>query len=131
MWEAVKDIGSILKVAGNYDLYKSLLDIQAETQKYLEENFKLKEEIKELKEHMQIADELEFKDNQYFRVQDGKTYGPYCSCCWDRDHKIVNLHKTTYGYSDCPSCKTRIHHDDKKSDVDEYNDEIRNYLGGW
>jgi hypothetical protein len=128
MWEAIKDIGSLLYKAGNSELYKQLLDFQAEAQKHIEENIKLKEEIKELREQMQTAGELEFRDNQYFRMIDGKIQGPFCSCCWDRDHILINLHKTTYGYSDCPSCKTRIHNNEK-SDIDEYNEGIKEYLG--
>lgn len=127
MWEEIKNIGNLLMKAGNIELYKQLLDFQAEAQRHIEENYRLKEEIKELKGQLETTGELEFKNNQYFRAINGKKYGPYCSCCWDRDYKLINLHvATSSGYSDCPSCKTRIYHDENSSS-DDYNNEIKSF----
>lgn len=111
MLQDIKIIGATLMKAGNIELYKQLLDYQADSQNLIEENLKLKEEIRELKEKFLIQSELEFINNQYFRNRDGHKLGPYCSRCWDAESKLVNLHITKNEFSDCPNCKVRIFED--------------------
>ncbi|NMO97465.1 hypothetical protein [Paenibacillus lemnae] len=108
MLQDIKVIGATLMKAGNIELYKQLLDYQADAQKLIDENMKLKEENRVLKEKLMIQSELEFRNNQYFRIKDGIKLGPYCTRCWDAESKLINLHQSNDGYSDCPSCKVSV-----------------------
>lgn len=101
-------IGKALQESGKIELYQKLLAIQEKDLEVQEENKTLKAEIEELKRVASISGSIQFKDNAYYLTGND---GPYCSCCWDRDNKLVRLHTTVYRYFVCPACKTNTDKD--------------------
>jgi hypothetical protein len=76
-----------------------------ETQELLEEKEK---QIKTLTEALEIKGKLVRRLDSYYQADDnGEAAGdPYCSKCWEVDHKLVHLTKDPLSgaRSFCPSC---------------------------
>jgi hypothetical protein len=63
------------------------------------------EEIRTLKEKLKIKENLVFEKNAYWiKRKDGSKEGPYCSACWDKDNRLINLHHDA-NFLFCPVCK--------------------------
>jgi hypothetical protein len=106
--DSIELLRTVLYEAGRADLYGNLLEIHEKALEYQEDNRKLREEIAGLKELLRIKGQLRFTNtNAYIQYDDAgnRIGGPFCACCWDRDHKLINLHY--HGFSDlvCPVCK--------------------------
>jgi hypothetical protein len=69
----------------NLELYKTILDLQSDALKVMEENGRLRERNKVLEEAFKIKDTLVFEDNVYFTVNEGEKAGPFCTYCWDKE----------------------------------------------
>ena len=108
----IKSAIDIARKLDNQDLYKKLVDVQEAFQDVREENFDLREENRQLREQLLINEQLEFRDNMYWRKRkDGTEEGPFCTKCRDSDSKLVRMH--TFGSIErdggyCPQCKTRV-----------------------
>ncbi|MGM7723740.1 hypothetical protein [Metabacillus sp. Hm71] len=101
----IKSVAEVVQKADNIDLYRKLLDVQAEAMDLMEKYNNLKEENKLLKEQLETAGKMTYKDKMYFREDDKD---PYCSKCWDVDRKLVRMHGDTPYWFQCPSCKTIV-----------------------
>lgn len=98
IYDAAKDALSIAQKADNIDLYQKILDIQALALDLQYDNLKLIEEIKKLKKDEEIDSKLIFKNNSYYMKDNEKEDGPFCSVCWDKDRKLVRMHKDSSYY---------------------------------
>jgi hypothetical protein len=107
----IKSIGEVIQKADNIDLYRKLLDLQAEAITVLEKLSELKKENKGLKEKLETG-KLTFKDKMYFLKGDKN---PFCSKCWDVDGKLIRLHGDGEGWFQCPACKTVVHEEYNRS----------------
>ncbi len=99
--DTAKEAVMLVQKIDNIELYKKNLDLQSDALKLVEENGRLKGEIKELEEAFQIKDTLTFENNHYYVVKDNEKDGPYCTYCWDKDRKLVRLHKDDHDYWWC------------------------------
>lgn len=73
--------------------------------------------IEDLKKKEYIMSELDikFENSAYYKDYYHEKDGPYCSCCFDFNDKLVRMHETCitdaqnnhYNYI-CPKCKTKI-----------------------
>lgn len=93
IYDVAKDALSIAQKADNIDLYQKILEIQALALDLQYDNSKLIEEIKKLKRDEEIDSKLIFKNNSYYMKDNEKEDGPFCSMCWDKDRKLVRMHK--------------------------------------
>lgn len=108
----IQAIGKILQKAGNIELYKKLLAIQERALEIMEQNESLRDENSKLKEKLKIKGSLRFENNMYYEVDEkgNKKDGPFCSRCWDKEDKLIRIHKPdenrlTRVYW-CPECRT-------------------------
>lgn len=72
----------------------------------------------DLEKHLRILSELDlyFEDDVYYqKLGNGEKDGPFCSCCFDFNEKLVRLHKNLdqnnerdYKLLVCPKCKTKV-----------------------
>lgn len=103
------NLGSIAKVVkqiGNIDLYKQILDVQADSLKLMEENKRLRKENYKLKEKLKLKEVLIFeKDLFWMKNKKGDIIeGPFCPRC--HDAKKLLMHLVQAGdYKKCPGCK--------------------------
>ena len=91
------------------ELMSSLADAKvsmAETQALLE---KKDREIKALQEALEVKKKLVRYRDSYYESDESRnpTGDPYCSKCWEVDHKLVhiNQHPQNRANSVCPACK--------------------------
>jgi len=107
----IQSIAKILQRAGNIELYEKLLTVQEEALELMEQNRNLREENSRLKGKLELKDSLMFKENAYYSIDKKGNIkdGPFCSRCWDKDDKLVRMHKTDDRHLTrtiwCPDCK--------------------------
>ncbi len=111
--ENAKDAAKLVQQIGNIELYEKLVSLQQDAMSILDENWKLKDEVRSLKEQLQQSQKLSEIDADMQFVPDpgffikkseekaGK-YIPYCPVCWKSDRKDVPLNPTFgEGYYKC------------------------------
>lgn len=95
----IKETVSIIQKIDNIDLYRKILDLQAEAMALVEEN-------RTLKAAASIEAELEYRQQAYWKKYGTeKQEGPFCPKCWDVERKLVRLLKSNGFFPQCPSCK--------------------------
>ena len=99
--DTAKDAVMLVQKIDNIELYRKILDLQADALKIQEENDKLRGKVKSLEEALQIQGTLVFEDNSYFVIKVGSKEGPYCSLCWDKDRQLVRKHKDEHDWWWC------------------------------
>lgn len=107
--DTIEIVKTALYEAGRADLYGKLLEIHEKALEYQEENRKLMEENSALRESLRIKGQLRFLESNAYVLVDEKgdqVGGPYCSCCWDNNQKLVNLHYIGYPELFCQVCNT-------------------------
>jgi hypothetical protein len=90
----VKEAVTLVQRIDNLDLYRKILDLQAEVMALVEEN-------NDLKRKLQIAEDLVFRENSYWR-RSGE--GPFCCRCWDAESKLIRLIVQGGFKPKCPNC---------------------------
>jgi hypothetical protein len=74
-----------------------------------EENFKLRERIRELESAAEPRYKIIFDKGVYWTLEAGCRQGPFCPACQDRSAKLVRLHYSHTGtpgvYWVCKSCQ--------------------------
>lgn len=114
--DEIKSLATTIQKIDNIELYRKILDLQAEAMKLLEEKAAVEKENRQLHDKLKIGGELEFEHNVYWRQDEdtGRSDGPFCSNCWDSMQRLVRLHqKENPNYIECPTCKQPI----KKGDA--------------
>jgi hypothetical protein len=102
--DTVKDAVKLAQQIDNIELYRQILNLQAEIQSQFNENLILKQQIADLKEELKIRGSLRFDDGQYLlKTDSGSEDGPFCSICWDVDHRLVRMVRG--GYEDGFFCQ--------------------------
>jgi len=92
--ENVKEAVAIVQRIDNLDLYRKILDLQAEVTALVEEN-------NALKRRLSVAEDLVFRENSYWRTNGD---GPFCCRCWDADSKLIRLIVQSGFKPHCPNC---------------------------
>lgn len=116
----VRSVTKVIQQIDNVELYRKILDLQAEIMNLVDENRGLKEEIVSLQDAIKTKESLQFQHNSYWtKNPDGsRRDGPFCSKCWDKDKQTVRM--LTMGNSQfhqCPSCKTPVNTSGQPADT--------------
>ena len=99
----VKSVTKVIQQIDNVELYRQILDLQAEIMNLVDENRNLKETLK-------TKESLVFEHNAYWKkAQDGtRSDGPFCSRCWDKENQPVRMLVIDSRWHECPSCKEPV-----------------------
>lgn len=97
--KALNVIAAIAKRLKNYELTEQVADLRGMLMELLAENTQLKADLVEAQQNSDFAKKAIFKDGKYWLNGDDI---PFCQRCWEVDHNMVHLEKTTYGYYICP-----------------------------
>jgi hypothetical protein len=54
----------------------------------------------------ELKNEVKYESPYYWKVKDGKKDGPFCQCCYDKDHSLIRLQEPIKGYWECKSCNS-------------------------
>lgn len=121
IYEIIRDCISAAQKADNIPLVQSLIDAQKQLLDLINENDNLKRENRELKENNAILDIIERHSDAYITLKNDPKRLIYCSCCFDRDRKLVQAQiDEADGRYWCPVCKYIGYFDKKKYDS-KYN----------
>ena len=118
IYEMIKDCISAAQKADNIPLVQKLIETQVQILDLINENDVLKRENKELKNKEIQFQDIERHSDAYITLKSDKENIIYCSCCFDKEHKLVQVQvDEEYGTYHCPACKYNGFFDKKK-----YND---------
>ena len=101
LYQLVKDLIDEAKKQKNSELAEKLIDVKLLISDIQDENRKLKEElvlIKNVERH---------SDGNYVTLKDDELHIQYCSTCWGRDGKLIQLRdedEDRKGLPRCPIC---------------------------
>ncbi|MGZ3592053.1 MAG: hypothetical protein ACXU99_15475 [Thermodesulfobacteriota bacterium] len=105
-YEAIKDAIFVADQLRNTELKQKLADVQMECANLAEENARLRQELIDLREKVQTRENMEYKDNVYWRrSSDGKLQGPFCPKCLDGTQKAARMkERSNDHWWRCPVC---------------------------
>lgn len=118
--DEIKSVATTIQQIDNIDLYRQILNLQADVMEIMEENSRLKGENIELREKLRLKNELKFEHEAYWLEKPDKSKdGPFCSKCWDSNQKLIRMLRVDVppGYENnpyvhnlykCPECSISI-----------------------
>ena len=105
MISALKDVMELAKKIGNIEIQQKLievqqqiLDVQQQLTEVREENELLKKDNQRLLDASETEKNIVRHDNSFVTLSCDKSEIRYCSTCWDRDKKIIQLGRWHGGY---------------------------------
>ena len=109
-YDAFKDVLTVAQKADNVELYRQLLDLNAQALEMQEEITRLKEENADLKRQKDIEKNIEYHVDAFITRKSDEKPIKYCAACWADKKKLVPLQ---YGLNcvdqyQCPSCKAKV-----------------------
>lgn len=105
LYDGIKDVAKVVQQADNIELYRQLLDLEAQALEMQEEISRLKEENRELKRKQDMSSRIVRHPESYITFLDEEPVLLYCSHCWDFDGKFVQLScNESSGKFRCPHC---------------------------
>ena len=115
-YDAIKDGIAVAQQVDNIPLVEKLIEAQKQILDLVNENQKLREQIREMQETTDIAGKIERHEDAYITLADDPDKHIYCSCCWDTKKMLVQGQKTGVGTYRCPSCGTNAYYDKAAND---------------
>ena len=110
-YDAIKDGIAVAQQVDNIPLVEKLIEAQKQILDLVNENQKLREQIREMQETTDIAGKIERHEDAYITLADDPDRHIYCSCCWDTKKILVQGQKTGVGTYCCPACGTNAYYD--------------------
>lgn len=108
LMETIKTVANLTKQIGDIELNTKIIELQSDVFELMEENYNLKQQIDEYKNHESIEKNLIIKGHFYHLKNEDKIDGLFCTSCWDNHKKLIRCHvHENYGVeiADCPVCK--------------------------
>lgn len=106
--DKLNNIIESIKKTEDKKLYESMLDLQKDAENLVNENSKLKKELRALRFENDSNNELlQLGDVYFLKSEEFDLDGPFCLKCWDERHELVKLHVTggfDYSIGSCPKC---------------------------
>lgn len=118
LYEVIKDCINVAQKADNIPLVQSLIEAQKQILDLMNDNHNLKEENRKLKENKLNIENIERHEDAYITLKNNKEKIIYCSCCFDKDGKLVQAQTDKEnGKYWCPACKYIGYFDKKMYDL--------------
>ena len=106
-YEAIKDAANAIDKLKNAEATAVMATVRMEGAKLAEENARLRDEVRELREALRIRDAMAWDENAYWIERDGRREGPYCPRCQDADRKAVRMLDRGHDWK-CSTCTTVV-----------------------
>lgn len=95
------------------DLSLALADIKEKTALLQEENVQLRKLVDALRDREGVIGSVEFFKGAYWRREASRLAGPFCTRCFESEHKLMSLVANTapfdiFGTHECPNCKSNL-----------------------
>ena len=114
LYDGIKDAAKVIQKADNIELYEKLLDLSAQALELQNDNARLIEENKKLKQKEDLSSRVVRHEDTYITLKNDTDEIMYCSCCWDSSNKLIQVRKDDDGYFLCHLCKNRGYYDKQK-----------------
>ena len=85
-------IAELIKKGATLEAQEQIMKLREAAIELQEENLTLREENKKLCEEKEVAANLEFEGHVYWLRKGEERIGPFCSCCYDEQHRFSRLH---------------------------------------
>lgn len=119
--DEVKSVATTIQKADNIELYSKILEIQSQAMDLIEENRELKNEIEDIKKKLETKQSITYNKQMYWVKKENELDGPFCTRCWDKEQKLIRLHKHDNGWGtvfmQCPECSTGVETEKYKPNV--------------
>ena len=116
VYEVIKDCINAAQKADNIPLVQNLIDAQKQILDLINENDSLKKENRELKDNKILLERIERHSDAYITLKNDTKNIIYCSCCFDKDKKLIQAQIDDDGRYWCPACKYTGYYDKKLFD---------------
>jgi len=104
--DRAKDVAQAAHEIKSLELSQRIANLHSDIVALVEENLRLNDENKELKETLRLKREMKYKEPFYFLDGDET---PFCPACWESKSQLVHLSCLGEGPLTlrwtCPSCK--------------------------
>ena len=115
-YDIIKDLLKAAKNVQNQEVVQLAMDLQEKFFELREDNDKLLDEIKDLKEKIKILEqaeinetEIEYYDKGFITLKKDSYKIPYCSFCWKKEHKLFPIaQRGTWCQYHCSNCSADI-----------------------
>lgn len=86
-----KDIVDLIKKGATVEAQEQIMVLREGALQLQEENFQLREKVKDLEESLKIKGQFTFDGSSYWLEDESRTDGPFCQHCYDTVGKLIRL----------------------------------------
>lgn len=101
-----KQVAKAVEEIHNLELYQRVLNLHSDIIELVEENNRLRDEVGDLKQKLELRAKMKFEVPFYFQEDDAI---PHCAVCWEGKKQAIHVVKQweTQGETkwECPACK--------------------------
>lgn len=102
-----KEIADLVQKLGNIELYRKIVELEAQIIDLTRENHTRSEQVSELQRQLSVKGQLRYEEKMYWLVDGNKKEGPYCQRCYDLEQKLVRLQPWDDAWM-CFGCKSSV-----------------------
>src|SRR6266571_3103207 len=103
-YEAIKDAVTVADKLRDADLKQKMAAVQVECAKLAEENARLRQENLQLHERIETRENMEYRDDVYWRRVSDLVEGPFCPRCFDKDQRQARMTRSEGEFWRCTVC---------------------------
>jgi regulator of replication initiation timing len=101
-----KQVAKAVEEIHNLELYQRVLNLHSDIIELVEENNRLRDEVTELKQKLELRAKMKFERPFYFQEGDAT---PHCAGCWEVKKQAIHAVKQWEEQGEtkweCPACK--------------------------
>lgn len=105
LYEGIKDVAKVVQQADNVELYRNLLDLSAQALDMQAQIAALQKENEELKNELLNKKRIIRHKGIYITLE-GEEEIVYCSACYGKENKFIQMFNYDAGRYECPVCRT-------------------------
>ncbi|PCJ22518.1 MAG: hypothetical protein COA96_14100 [SAR86 cluster bacterium] len=106
-----KEIADIVKDLGDMELYRKIIELEAEILELTRGTHALEKNIEDLNHVLELKENMKFREPFYYQETDP---APFCPNCWEKNKLAIHVFnsglrgssRTTY--FDCKSCASKF-----------------------
>ena len=106
LYEGIKDVAKVVQQADNIELYRNLLDLSAQALDMQAQIAALQKENEDLKNKLSSKKRIIRHKGIYITLEGEEEGIVYCSACYGKENKFIQMLNYDEGHYQCPVCHT-------------------------